>query len=126
MGPTRENWHEILLNIGGVEIPVLYDTGAAVTCLSRATFNKHFTKYQQRNHSSRVKGAGNNNLGLYGVYTIPVKYNNTKEVQVQFMVFNNLDVDLIWINLINNIGISPTMPRPSRCSVSLTNPTFSR
>ena len=65
MGPTRENRHEILLKVGGVEIPVLYDTGAAVTCLSRATFEKHFRHYQRHNHSSvGVKGAGDNNLSL--------------------------------------------------------------
>ena len=44
MGPTKENWHKILLNVGGVKIPILYDIGAAVTCLSRTTFfDKYFT-----------------------------------------------------------------------------------
>ena len=44
MGPTKENWHKILLNVGGVKIPILYDIGAAVTCLSRTTFfDKSFT-----------------------------------------------------------------------------------
>ena len=76
MGPTRDNRHEVLLNVGGVDILVLYNTWAAVTCLSRATFDKHFIKYQRRNQSSGVKGAGNNDLGLYVVYTIPVKYKN--------------------------------------------------
>ena len=107
MGPTRENRHEILLKVGGVEIPVLYDTGAAVTCLSRATFEKHFRHYQRHNHSSvGVKGAGDNNLDLYGIYTIPVQWKNKKEVQGQFMVCNELDIDLIGIDLINELGIS--------------------
>ena len=106
MGPFKENRHEILLKEGGVDIPVLYDTGAAVTCLSRATFDKHFTHYQRRNHSAGVKGAGDNDLDLYGVYSIPVQWKNKKEVQGQFMVCNNLDIDLIGIDLINDLGIS--------------------
>ena len=106
MGPTRENRHENLLKVGGVEIPVLYDTGTAVTCLSSATFNKHFTRFQCRNHSAGVKGAGDNDLGIYGVYTIPVQWKNKKEIPGQFMVCNNLDVDLIGIDLISELGIA--------------------
>ena len=106
MGPEKENWHEILLKVDGVEIPVLYVTGASVTCLSRAIFEKYFTNAQRRNHYTSVKGAGNNDLGGYGVYSLPVKYKDKKEEYGQFMLGNNLDVDLIGIDLINNLGIS--------------------
>ena len=106
MGPEKENWHEILLKVDGVEIPVLYVTGASVTCLSRAIFEKYFTNAQRRNHYTSVKGAGNNDLGGYGVYSLPVKYKDKKEEYGQFMLGNNLDVDLIGIDLINKLGIS--------------------
>ena len=101
MGPTRQNQLGILLKVGGVEIPVLYDTRAAVTCLSRATFDKYFMCFQRPNHFAGIKGAGDNDLGLYGVYTIPVQWKNKKEVPGQFMVCNNHDVDLTSIDLIN-------------------------
>ena len=53
-----------------------------------------------------IKGAGDNDLDLYGVYTIPVQWKNKKEIQGQFMVCNHLDIDLIGIDLINELGIS--------------------
>ena len=68
MGPSNENRHEILLKVGGFEIPVLCNTGAAVTCSSKATFEKYFTRFQRMNHNAGVKGAAGNTLGLSGVY----------------------------------------------------------
>ena len=105
MGPSNENRHEILLKVGGVEIPVLYDTGAAVTCLSKPTYEKYFTRFQRINHNAGVKGAAGNTLGLSGVYKIPVQWKNKKALG-QFMVCDHLDLDLIGIDLINELGIS--------------------
>ena len=74
-------------------------------CLSRSTFDKYFTKAQHQNHSTSVEGAGNNDLGLCGVYTLPVKYKDKKEIYRQYIVCN-LDIDLIRIDHINELGIS--------------------
>ena len=97
--------HEILLNVGGVVFHLLYDKGAAANCLNLATFNWCFSNTKQLNHATGVRGAGCNDLGLYGVYALPVKYKK-KTVIGKFMVSESLDVDLFGIDVIKELVIS--------------------
>ena len=55
---------------------MLYDTGAAATCLTLKTFQKYFSHAKLSNHQTNVSGAGNNDLKLYGAYTLPAPYKN--------------------------------------------------
>lgn len=80
-------------------------TSAALTCLTVPTFHKHFSHYKRRNHSTGVKGASDNNLGLYGVNTLPISYKG-KIIEGKFVLCSNLDVDLLGIDIINELGIS--------------------
>ena len=93
--------HKILLTIGGVDIPILYDTRVVVTCMTLATFNKHFSSAKRQNHFT---GVCDNHLGLYLFYTLPIKYKN-KTVCGWFEICDNFDVDLLRINIIKELGI---------------------
>lgn len=53
---------------------MLYDTGAAATCLTLDTFRLYFATAKRENHQTNIIGAGSNDLKLYGVYTLPVTY----------------------------------------------------
>ena len=92
-------------NVGGVDFHLLYDKGAAANCLNLATFNWYFSNTKQLNHATGVRGAGCNDLGLYGVYALPVKYKK-KTVIGKFMVSESLDVDLFGIDIIKELVIS--------------------
>ena len=67
----QDDRHDVMIRIDGQDIPMLYDTGAAATFLTLKTFQKYFSHAQRSNHKTNIVGAGNNNLGLYGSYTLP-------------------------------------------------------
>ena len=92
-------------------------TSAALTCLTVAMFHKHFSHFKRRNHSTGVKGASDNDLGLYGVYTLPISYKG-KIIEGKFVVCSNLDVDLLAIDIIGNLlrHPNPSCFQHCRCS----------
>ena len=85
--------------------PMLYDTGAAATCLTLKTFQKYFSHAKRSNHQTNVIGAGNNDLKLYGAYTLPASCKNRKALGT-FLVCEHLDDDILGINLIHDLGMS--------------------
>ena len=96
---------EITIAIDGHEIPMLYDTGAAATCLTLKTFLRYFPNAQRLNHQTKLVGAGNNNLDLYGIYYLPATYKG-QSARGTFMVCQHLEQDILGIDLINDLGLS--------------------
>lgn len=117
MGPNQDRRHKILLNVVVVDLPLLYDTGAAITCLTLAMFQKHFSHHKRCNHSTGAKGAGNNDLGLYRVYTLRISYKD-KKIEGQLMVCSNLDVDLLGIDVMKKSGITYFAKSPQVFSIA--------
>ena len=105
MDKGQDNRHDVTIRINGQDIPMLYDTGAAATCLTLKTFQKYFSHAQRSNHQTNVIGAGNNDLKLYGAYTLPVSYKNRQALGT-FLVCERLDDDILGIDLIDALGMS--------------------
>ena len=101
----RADQHDVTIRIDGQDIPMLYDTGAAATCLTLKTFQRYFSHAQRSNHRTNVIGAGNNDLKLYGAYTLQTSYKNRQALGT-FLVCEHLDDDILGIDLINALGMS--------------------
>ena len=95
-----------------------------MTCLTMANFKKHFWGHKRRNHSTGVKGAGNNDLGLYG--SIPY-LSATKERRfmesswsepISMLTCSELTLSTNWE--------SPTTPKLYKCSALPKSRIFSR
>ena len=97
--------HDVTIRIREHNIPMLYNTGAAATCPTLDTFLKYFSYAKLDNHQTSIIGAGNNNLKLYGVYTLPASYKGPKATGT-IMVWKHLDDNILSIDLINDLGMS--------------------
>ena len=84
---------------------MMYDTGAAATCLTLKTFQKYFPHAKRLNHKTKLVGAGNNDLNLYGIYTLTATYKG-RSAQGTLMVCEYLEQDILGIDLINKLVLS--------------------
>ena len=97
--------YDITIDIDGYKIPMLYDMGAAATCLTLDTFQRYFPNAIRENHQTNITGAGNNDIKLYGVYTL-LFTNKGQTTFVTYMACEHLDGDILGIDLINELGMS--------------------
>ena len=116
----QDDRHDVTIRIDGQDIPMRYDTGAAATCLTLKTFQKHFSHTKCSNHRTNVIGAGNNDLMLYGASTLPASYKNPKALGT-FLVCEHLDDDILGIDLINDLGETPSPSKSSPFRTSKIN-----
>ena len=65
---------DVTICIDGHQIPMMYGTGAAATCLTLKTYLKYFPHAKRLNHKTKLLGAGNYDLNIYGIYTLPSSY----------------------------------------------------
>ena len=100
---------ELVLEVAGIDTPFLYDTGAQANCMTLETYEqfKHL-RTPPANGSTRVVGAGDNNLGLQTIKILPVKYKGQTYYE-SFMVCANLEFNIIGMPMINQLGLSTTL-----------------
>ena len=96
---------DVTLRIDGHEIPMMYDTGAADTCMTMKTFEKYFLHAKRLHHKTNLVGAGNNDLKLCRIYTLPVTYKG-RSANCTFMVCEHLEQYIQRIDLINDLDLS--------------------
>jgi len=81
----------------------LYDTGAARTCLTLATFLESFPKGHPRVNNSAsgdLRDAGGNSLGLYGIFNVPLTILGRRFYH-EVTVLKHLTEDIIGIDIIH-------------------------
>ena len=87
----------LALEIDGIEIPFLYDSGAQTGTISKETFDRYFANRRYaRKPGPRILGAGNNNLGLSDCYTMPVRCRGQSYL-VDFCVANDMDINVLGV-----------------------------
>ena len=89
----------IELEIDGVPVPCLFDSGAQLSTMGADFFNEHFRSKNQRfikTPGPTILGAGNNPLGVAEVYHLPVKRNG-KTIMLPFNVVDNNEHNIVGI-----------------------------
>ena len=96
----------MVLEVAGVDTPFLYDTGAQANCMTIETYKQfEHLRTPPANGSTRIIGAGDNNLGLQTIKLLPVKYKGQTYYE-SFMVCANLEYNIIGMPMINQLGLS--------------------
>ena len=98
----------ITLQHGGIQSTWLFDTGAAISCMSLKAFRTIPIKHRPKKigEGCGAKGATGSSLIPVGQYLMPIRWNG-KSVMQPMVVFQHLNTPLILgIDGINNLGIT--------------------
>ena len=85
--------------IDGIKIDLLYDTGAMSSCLTPATYERHFSHKKLSNQQNvSASAAGNVDLGVQGtaVFEVSVRGATLKH---EFLVCQRINDDIMSIGL---------------------------
>ena len=104
--------------IDGIKIDLLYDTGAMSSCLSPATYERHFSHKKLSNDQNvSASAAGNVDLGVQGsaVFEVSVRGATLKH---EFLVCQRINDDIMSIGLANQLEISYNACTRQLCAIA--------
>jgi len=97
----------IPLTIQGTTVDALFDTGAQINCLTRATYDKFFAHLHRVGRNGRngaILGAGSNNLHISAIHKWSVTCNGRTELQ-EFWICDTLNENIVGIPFMNIFGL---------------------
>ena len=102
---ATENRPRLTLNLDGVEVDFLYDTGAISTALTYDTYLRHFKHKPLLKVGADLCAAGNVSLNYMGSIPFEVKFRN-QTVTHMFDVCEKINDNCFGINLIHDFKVS--------------------
>jgi len=93
----------VTVTIGGHEIAMQFDTGAAVSIIPESTYNTYFTKVILT-ETRPLKSYSGNQLELLGQICVPVKY-DTQMATLPLVVVKGNKVPLLGRNWLEHIKL---------------------
>lgn len=102
---ANETRPRLMLNLDGVQVDFLYDTGAISTCMTFATYLQHFSHRPLKQQSNGLCAAGNYNLNYMGSIDFQVTLNG-KTAKHTFEVCEKINDNCFGIGLIHELKVS--------------------
>jgi hypothetical protein len=113
---ARETRPRLMLDLDGVQVDFLYDTGAIATCMTAKTYCDHFRHRPLLQLGGQLTGAGIFDLGYMGalIFQVSLKGKTVKHI---FSVCEKINDNCFGIPLFHELEISfdgqPTRYTPS-------------
>ena len=104
--------------IDGIKIDLLYDIGAMSSCLTPATYEKHFSHKKLSNkHNVSASAAGNVDMGVQGTAVFEVSVRGAT-LSHKFLVCQGVIDDIMSIVLANQLEISYNACTQKLCAIA--------
>ena len=105
VSPAPSPFKTCVVELDGVSVPLLLDTGAAVSLLNASTVKRLFPQATLSTSSARLCGYGNSKIELAGALSVAVRYGARALPSFTFQVSRH-GADLMGMDLLSGLGFT--------------------